>query len=191
MSDTNIIERHIWGATEPTRPYTDRGTSRACVIHHTAGEYVAAEEGKPGPKWYRMVQNGRASLAVRRAVAAFEKEKDTVEERERAAMRAIQRAHKANGWIDIGYHVVCFPSGRKYRGRPLHAWGAHCLNANDEIGFSFAGNYEVTRPTDKALKAWAEFRRVEVDAYKVRGHYRVPGNATACPGKFLKLALGL
>lgn len=185
----DIIERDVWGAAPPRDGYSSRGGSTACVIHHTAGEYVESEEGKPGPKWYGMVKAGQASLAVRRAIRDFEKRKDRVEDSEARAMRAIQNSHFARGFIDIGYHAVCFPSGRIYRGRPMTAVGAHCLNANHEIGFSFAGNYEVVRLTDKQHAAWGWFKREFVSTF--RGHYRVPGNATACPGRHIKIGLGI
>ena len=38
---------------------------------------------------------------------------------ESARLRATQRQHQGQGWIDIGYHLIIFPSGRVYRGRPL------------------------------------------------------------------------
>lgn len=185
----DIIERDVWGASMAKSAHTHRGDSTACVVHHTAGEYVESEEGKPGAKWYAIYSSTKASLAVKKAVRAYEKRKDDVEAAEKRAMRAIQQSHFARGFKDIGYHAVCFPSGRVYRGRPLWAVGAHCLNANHEIGFSFAGNYEEVRLTDRQLRSWTDFKHEYVST--IRGHYRVPGNATACPGRYVKMALGI
>jgi hypothetical protein len=40
---------------------------------------------------------------------------------ERQAMRDLWNFHvKTRGWADIGYHYVCFPSGRIYKARPTN-----------------------------------------------------------------------
>ena len=186
----DVIRRSEWGAAPPRRKYIPRPPNRRCVIHHTAGTYVAAEPGKPGPKWWRMVTKGVASLRVRRTITAWENQHAATIGREAAAMRSIQRMHQAFGWVDIGYHYVIFPSGRIYEGRPDSVYGAHTRGANDELGFAFAGNYETTRPTMAALNGYQRWRD-HAGITTVRGHYRVPGNATACPGKYLKTTLGL
>lgn len=184
------VDRSTWGAAKPRGTYTNRGANTRCVVHHTAGEYVTAESGRPGGKWWALLAAGKASIQVRRAIRAYEKDQADVITRECAAMRAIQASHFARGFMDIGYHFVVFPSGRIYDGRPAWAVGAHCLGANTELGFSFSGNYEKDRPTPRALEAFDRWRD-GMGVSSIRGHYRVPGNATACPGKYLKMALGV
>jgi hypothetical protein len=162
------------------------------VVHHTAGftDPGFALEGKPGPKWYQMVWKGIANWRIRRAIIAYERRKNKVVAREMAAMRAWQRAHQhANGWTDIGYHRVIFPSGHVYEGRPWNTRGAHAYNGNHMPGYSFAGNFEVQQPTKQALGAF-EIQRKDDGIKRWVGHYRVPGNSTACPGRNLKAALG-
>ena len=185
-----IVDRATWGAAPPRRDYTGRGNSPRCVVHHTAGDWVRPEKGRPGAKWWALLATGKASIQVRRALRAWEKDRDNVIARECAAMRAMQAAHFARGYLDIGYHAVTFPSGRIYLGRPTWAVGAHTMGANSELGFSFAGNFEHDRPTPAALAAFTEWQEKH-GVLSVRGHYRVPGNATACPGRYLKMALGV
>lgn len=186
----DVISRSEWGARPPRGSYSPRPGNKRCVVHHTAGEYVASEPGKPGPKWWQALAKGVASIQVKRALNAWNKKHVATLTREVRAMQSIQAMHMALGWVDIGYHYVVFPSGRIYEGRPDTVYGAHAIGANDEIGFSFAGNYEVTRPTERSLAAYQTWRS-SMGITSVRGHYRVPGNATACPGKYLKIALGL
>lgn len=183
-----IMDRSVWGAANPRGRYADRGNDQGAIVHHTAGTFVEPETGRPGPKWYRLIAQGRASIAVRRAVAAHESGKRKVAEREMAAMRAIQSSHFARGWTDIGYHAVIFPSGRIYAGRPRTALGAHATGANHQTGISFAGNFDRDRPTERAIRAFWDLVKVW-DIWGIRGHYQV--NATACPGRYVKQALDL
>lgn len=115
---------------------------------------------------------------------------------ERAEMRSIQRAHFANGWSDIGYNYVIMPSGRVYEGRGYGIRGAHTINHNRQtIGVSFAGNYDVKKPTRRSLRAYRQLMRrlrdhgARID--RVRGHQQMPNQSTACPGKHLMRALKL
>jgi hypothetical protein len=108
-----------------------------------------------------------------------------------AAMRAYQRWHMdANGWSDIGYHIVIFPSGHVYLARSWNSYGAHAYNGNHMAGISIAGDYEKHRPTKEAL---ASLKKVmaEYGITSLVGHYKVPGNSTGCPGRYLKEALGV
>lgn len=53
----------------------------------------------------------------------------------------IRRAHKAQGWNDIGYHFVIHEDGTLHQGRPLHKPGAHTAGLNMEsIGICLIGN---------------------------------------------------
>lgn len=118
------------------------------------------------------------------------------EKAEREEMRSIQRAHFANGWSDIGYNYVIMPSGRVYEGRGFGIRGAHTEDHNRQtIGVSFAGNYEVRKPTRASIRAYRQLvRRLREHGAvvkRVRGHKDMPDQATACPGKHLMRALKL
>lgn len=109
---------------------------------------------------------------------------------EKARMRQLQAIHQGQGWTDIGYALVCFPSGRIYEGRPKEYVGAHTLNYNTGYaGWALDGNYDVDKPTPAAVKACRRCRELLGVAGKpLYGHYQL--NPTACPGKHLKPYLG-
>lgn len=111
--------------------------------------------------------------------------KATVAE-EKARMRQLQAIHLGQGWTDIGYALVCFPSGRIYEGRPAKYVGAHTLGHNTGYaGWSLDGNYDEDKPTPAAVKACHQCRKILKVADKpLYGHYEL--GATACPGKYLK-----
>lgn len=165
------------------------GVSDLAVIHHTAdktdGSYEL--EGKPGPRWYQAVQSGRANHAVKKAVAAYEKDKGNVVAREKAAMVRMEAYHRSKGWACIGYHRVYFPSGHVYEGRPLGYLGAHTVGQNRLQGHSLMGNFEVNYPTRQALVS-LDIQLEKDGVTSHHGHYYY--NPTACPGKNLKKALG-
>lgn len=158
------------------------------VLHHTAdasdpGEFDVMP--KPGPKWYRQYRNNRASAAVRKAIAAYEADRSDVIAREKKAMRAMEAYHRSKGWACIGYHRVIFPSGHVYGGRPFKWVGAHAKGGNHKTGYSFAGNFDVQKPTSAALASFRyQMQKDGVGSFV--GHFQVPGNATACPGRYLK-----
>ena len=52
----------------------------------------------------------------------------------------IDRWHKEQGWVGVGYHYVITTDGRVQQGRPLEVVGAHCLYYNqDSIGICYIG----------------------------------------------------
>lgn len=185
----DVIPRHEWGAQPPRGPFTPTRWGATGVVHHTAGEYVDPADGKPGVRWRarRYLTNRRVQQALR----AYDRRDAHVREREEAAMRSIQGLHqRGRGWTDIGYHYVIFPSGRIYEGRPRDTVGAHARNGNQHPSISFAGNYEERSPTAASLGAFAHLTQ-HLGLRVLIGHYRIPGNATACPGRHLKTTLGL
>jgi hypothetical protein len=115
---------------------------------------------------------------------------NATEAQEKARMRDIQRSHLAQGWTDIGYGIVIFPSGRMYEGRPWQYVGAHTLGFNTGYaGWSLDGNYEISQPTKAALASCHRARKIMGAADRpLYGHYQL--GATACPGKNLKPHLG-
>lgn len=185
----NIISRQTWGAAPPRGGYRETSWRDQAVLHHTAGEWVDPADGRPGPRWFarRYLSNRRVQQAIR----AWRRDDTRVQEKERAAMRAMQRFHQAgNGWTDLGYHYVIFPSGRVYEGRPARTVGAHAVNGNHMPGISCAGNYEhhtVTPQMRDAIRDLMAHLGVRV----LIGHYRIPGNSTACPGRNLKTTMGV
>jgi hypothetical protein len=184
----NIITRGEWGA-RPARSSTPCTWGSRCVVHHTAGEYIRPAGKRPGPRWW--LAKYRANRRVQQAISAYRRADSRVEALEKQSMRQTQAFHMdGHGWSDIGYHYVIFPSGRVYEGRAARTVGAHALNGNMMPGVSFAGNYERDQPTEAAVAAYHEL----LDHLGVReavGHYRVPGNQTACPGRHLKTRLGV
>jgi hypothetical protein len=95
----------------------------------------------------------------------------------------------AKDWNDIGYNYVIAPSGRIYEGRGFGVRGAHTANHNtNTIGVSLMGNLDVTRPTvrQRLALAWLARRLKQHGAwiFSVKGHREMPGQATACPGRY-------
>jgi len=100
----------------------------------------------------------------------------------------VDRAHKNNGWAGIGYHYFVDKRGRIHRGRPEWAIGAHCLGHNEWLGVCAEGNYETEKrmPVEQLvalryLHAWLHHRYSGIPD---RRHKDMPGNATACPGRY-------
>jgi hypothetical protein len=186
----DITTRAKWGARSvPAGAYSHVPNPHTCVVHHTADQFTSLDGKRPGPRWW--LPRWRQNRRVQAAIKAYQRAKADTIAREKAAMRGMQAYHMdANGWTDLGYHYVIFPSGRVYEGRPYGTRGAHCINGNQWAGVSFAGNYETQRPTADALAAYQELRQHRGLSAHI-GHYRVVGNATACPGKHLKTALNL
>lgn len=51
--------------------------------------------------------------------------------------------HRANGWIDIGYHYVVYRDGTVHTGRPEATPGAHTTGHNsDSIGVCYVGGMD-------------------------------------------------
>jgi hypothetical protein len=101
-------------------------------------------------------------------------------------MRDLQGIHLRQGWTDLGYCRVAFPSGRVYEGRPSKYVGAHTLGHNTGyMGWALDGNYDINKPTKAAVAACHRIRvELGVGNKPLYGHHQL--NATACPGKYLK-----
>jgi hypothetical protein len=207
-----VYTRPEWGARPPTRPYGRRPGNRRAIIHWSgskitpagvaAGDQERQPPKRPGRKWYRLwsdpstpkAQRRRLSRMIRRYNAALRQFNayqsatapidPKVVEMEKRIMRQFQDYHMdGHGWSDLGYHEVIFASGNVYLGRPLDAYGAHCLNANDRIGFCLVMT-EGDVPTQRMLGSLED--RVEEHAVSdAFGHRQIPGNATACPGRLV------
>lgn len=109
------------------------------------------------------------------------------EGQEREHIRAIDRYHVSQGWHGLGYHYLCFPSGRVYR----TGWGcrAHVASRNHElIGIAWVADLSSRTPNMYEIAAAAVALR---DAWErigaqveVRGHrlWALDTYPTACPG---------
>lgn len=55
----------------------------------------------------------------------------------------------------VGYHFVITKDGTIYQTRKLSEEGAHVIGMNNKsIGVSFAGNFDLTLPTEAQMQAW-------------------------------------
>jgi hypothetical protein len=210
---SRVYTRSEWGARVPARPYGSRPANHRLVVHWSAskitpaGASAGSQERRPpkklGAKWYRLWRNPNTPAAQRRklskaitkynrslrAFTLYERAMASVDpkivELEKAVMRQFQAYHMdGHGWSDLGYHEVIFASGNVYLGRPPTAWGAHCLNANERLGFCFVMT-EGDVPTGAMLESYED--RVEFHGIRdAIGHRQVPGNSTACPGRLIR-----
>lgn len=181
-----IISRAEWGARS-AGPYTTVAWGPRAVVHHTAdfsGSEFAVKAKKPGPKWW--LAKYRNNKQVKAALNAYKKGLAAVQPLEIKNMQFMQGFHMDhNGWSDLGYHYVIYPSGNVYEGRPSHTRGAHSNNAGNSMpGISFAMNSELEVATPASLAAFDDLCDM-LGLTSVIGHRWVPGNATACPGKNL------
>lgn len=113
------------------------------------------------------------------------------------------RAHKARGWDELGYHFV-INNGRGRRDGLVEVgsrwtkqkWGAHCggtpNNAynNYGIGICLVGNSSNKLPSSKQLASLMKLLRFLTARYKITpanviGHRDAPNTATKCPGDTL------
>jgi len=105
-------------------------------------------------------------------------------------LTTIRRGHLGNHWADIGYHYAIDSAGRAWQARPLWFQGAHVKEHNPgNIGIVVFGNYEKSRPSNKALATLNtliahEMRRFSVPLSRVHTHREL--RSTACPGRNLQ-----
>lgn len=99
-----------------------------------------------------------------------------------AHMRGIQNHHMdGNGWSDIAYNFVVFPSGRVYEGRGLNVRSA--ANGGSVTNYNHQATALVAGPTCKATGSQLEATGEIVNAFykkDVKGHR--DGHSTTCPG---------
>jgi hypothetical protein len=121
-------------------------------------------------------------------------------------LRSIYAYHVlARGWSDIGYNYLVDRFGRIWEGRyggiDRAVVGAHTLGFNDDsFAASAIGNYELVRPSQAVLQAYAALFAWKLSLHGVdasstrqfvttRWFQAINGHrdaaATACPGKFL------
>lgn len=69
----------------------------------------------------------------------------------------IDRWHRNQGWLGIGYHYLVRKDGTVYTGRPNWALGAHTQGHNTgSLGICFEGNFMVENMNEKQVKAGSD-----------------------------------
>ena len=107
---------------------------------------------------------------------------------------AIRKYHKAQGWIDVGYHagIELTRSGdglyyEAFIGRDWDIPGAHTVGQNSSsLGICFVGNWDTQEPPDemlitgaKVIKMWCWLFDISMD--EIYGH-RDFADYKSCPG---------
>ena len=113
------------------------------------------------------------------------------------------KAHKAKGWDELGYHFV-IGNGTdtadglvEVGGRwAVQKHGAHAKTPDNKyndygIGICLVGNFDVTRPTSRQLSSLTKLVAYLADKYQIPqaniiGH-SMTGKSTDCPGKFMDI----
>lgn len=102
----------------------------------------------------------------------------------------IDKWHRQQGWLAIGYHYVIRRDGTIENGRPENTVGSHARGVNSRsVGICMVGGVDAKfKPEDNftdeqrasVLKLVKELK-VEYPSAKVIGHRDVPGTKKACP----------
>lgn len=163
---------------------------RKLIRHEHSTRIISRVEWGAAPPNGGYSRQGTLIAGVQHHTAMPTLPADATAEQEKQRMRDLQRAHQGQGWTDIGYALVVFPSGRIYEGRPAWAVGAHTLGHNTGYaGWSADGNYEVDEPTAALIEGCHRARvALGVADKPLYGHFQL--NPTACPGQHLKPHLG-
>ena len=69
----------------------------------------------------------------------------------------IRQMHKAQGWVDIGYHYLIYRDGSIHEGRNVDMVGAHCQGHNAQsIGVCYVGGVARDGKTPKDTRTAAQ-----------------------------------
>jgi N-acetylmuramoyl-L-alanine amidase len=69
----------------------------------------------------------------------------------------IRQMHKAQGWVDIGYHYIIYRDGSIHEGRNVDMVGAHCQGHNAQsIGVCYVGGVARDGKTPKDTRTQAQ-----------------------------------
>lgn len=110
------------------------------------------------------------------------------------------KAHRARGWDQLGYHFVIDngrggPDGRIEVGSrwPIQKWGAHCKTPDNRyndygIGVCLVGDFTDRLPSRAQLASLLRLTDYLMRAYgippeRVIGHRNAPNTSTQCPGR--------
>lgn len=119
--------------------------------------------------------------------------------------RTLNRIGAGNGHGGISYSYVIHPDGTIGEGqgisRGAHTGGTGCGNSRwgwnpCSFGVCFVGNYMHEPLTEAAIRSFHHLRDhliaegvLQPGEYPTGGHQQAPGNATACPGTNIMVAL--
>jgi hypothetical protein len=123
---------------------------------------------------------------------------------DRGSPESIDRAHRQNGWDELGYHFVIgngvdYPDGKVYVGSrwEKQKHGAHCKvpgNYYNEhgIGICLIGNLEEHPPSEQQMQALAQLvlfleSQCGFSYDRVLTHGGITGR-TRCPGRFFSMS---
>lgn len=104
--------------------------------------------------------------------------------------KTIDRWHRQQGWLGIGYHFVIRTDGTIEKGRDLEAIGSHVKGHNDDsVGICLIGGVDsrgksVDNFTDEQLQSLRELLDYLLSIYvdsTVLGHRDFPAVAKDCP----------
>lgn len=105
-------------------------------------------------------------------------------------VKDIEKWHRAQGWVAVGYHFVIRRNGTVETGRPVDTVGAHAVGVNgNSVGICLAGGIDDKgNPEDNftaaqyvSLKELLVTLKKSYPTAKVIGHRDVPGTKKACP----------
>ncbi len=185
-------------------------------------ELSAATDGVPArPAIFSRAQWGadesmrdRSSLHYGRVTMGFVHHtvnaNDYTREQVPSLLRGIYAYHtRSRGWSDVGYNFLVDRFGRIWEGRyggvARPVGGAHTLGYNDDaFAMSAIGNFDVTRPSQAMLDAYARLFAWKLSLHGVTatGQQSLRGTtfqnlsghrdagSTACPGQYLYARLG-
>ena len=69
----------------------------------------------------------------------------------------IRQMHKAQGWVDVGYHYLIYRDGSIHEGRNVDMVGAHCQGHNAQsIGVCYVGGVARDGKTPKDTRTQAQ-----------------------------------
>ena len=117
--------------------------------------------------------------------------------------QSVTRYHtQSRGWYHAGYHILITPDGKAHALRSLDTIGAHAgvgarpnkpsyNNNRETIGIALTGAIHEHKHTEEAVSKLLEVIALLANTYKdleyIEGHNKMPGCATACPGRFMPM----
>jgi hypothetical protein len=123
---------------------------------------------------------------------------------EAGSAQVFDRAHRARGWDELGYHFV-IDNGNGGRNGQVEVggrwtkqkWGAHTGGTpNNEynnygIGVCLVGDFSTDLPSPEQLASLRRLlafltERYQIDPSRILGHRDAPGANTTCPGDALE-----
>ncbi len=125
---------------------------------------------------------------------------------EAGSAKIFDRAHRARGWDELGYHFV-ITNGDGGRDGEIQIgsrwakqkWGAHCKTPDNRyndygIGICLVGNFDEGKPSQAQLASLAKLVKYLAETYQipaseVMGHGEAEGTCTRCPGASLQKLL--